>query len=246
MDSHGPRVVIGIGVCLMSIGLLMAPAIENPWQFYATLGVLVGGGANLMTYTAHSLFLPNWFVRCRGLAIGSAFSGAGFGAIVLLPWLQTIIGRDGWRASCLAMGLLVLLVIGPLSLLTWRRPEDIGLMPDGASRGRGEPCTDHRILLTLSGSPSNGRSRGLSAPAASGGSCSRISARSSPRYTVRVRQTKYFIEAGFTPLVAAWSLGIVSIVAIPGQFVSGHCPTAWDGNGCGPRHAAASRSAMPR
>ena len=37
-------------------------------------------------------------------------------------------------------------------------------------------------------------------------------------YAVQVHQTKYLIEAGFTPLVAAWSLGIVSIVAIPGQI----------------------------
>ena len=75
MDSHGPRVVIGGGVCLMSAGLFMAPWIASPWQLYATLGVLVGGGANLMTYTAHSQFLPNWFVRRRGLAISIAFSG---------------------------------------------------------------------------------------------------------------------------------------------------------------------------
>ena len=33
-----------------------------------------------------------------------------------------------------------------------------------------------------------------------------------------MHQTQYLIEAGFTPLVAAWSLGIVSIVAIPGQI----------------------------
>jgi hypothetical protein len=49
MDSHGPRVVIGGGICLMSVGLLATPAIAKPWQVYATLGVLVGGGANLMT-----------------------------------------------------------------------------------------------------------------------------------------------------------------------------------------------------
>src|SRR5215467_3319025 len=30
MDSHGPRVVIGSGVCLMSLGLLTAPAIATP------------------------------------------------------------------------------------------------------------------------------------------------------------------------------------------------------------------------
>ena len=37
-------------------------------------------------------------------------------------------------------------------------------------------------------------------------------------YAVQVHQTKYLIEIGFTPLVAAWSLGIVSVVAIPGQI----------------------------
>jgi MFS family permease len=134
MDRHGPRVVIESGVCLMAGGLLMAPAIEKPWQLYATLGVLVGTDANLMSFTAQSLFLPNWFVRRRGLAISIAFSGVGVGAIVLLPWLQTIIDQHGWRASCRAMGLLVLLVLVPLNLLVQRQPEDIGLLPDGGPR----------------------------------------------------------------------------------------------------------------
>jgi MFS family permease len=69
MDAQGPRIVILTGVALMSAGLFLAPFIERPWHFYATLGVLVGGGANMMTYTAHSQFLPNWFVRRRALAI---------------------------------------------------------------------------------------------------------------------------------------------------------------------------------
>ena len=56
-----------------------------------TLGLLVSAGANMMTYTAHSQFLPNWFVRRRALAVSIAFSGVGVGAIVLLPWLQSII-----------------------------------------------------------------------------------------------------------------------------------------------------------
>ena len=75
MDRKGPRLVIESGVVLVTAGLLLAPEIANPWQLYATLGVLVGAGANLMTFTAHSLFLPNWFVRRRGLAISIAFSG---------------------------------------------------------------------------------------------------------------------------------------------------------------------------
>ena len=218
MDSHGPRVVIEAGVGLMSIGLLMAPAIEKPWQLYLTLGVLVAGGASLMTYTAHSLFLPNWFVRRRALAISIAFSGAGVGAIVLLPWLQTIIGRDGWRASCSTMGLLVLLGAGPLNLLVRCRPEEIGLLPDGArSPGAYEAGKMLNVVdpawaaveWTLARAVRTSRFWWI----ALGYFCALFA-----WYAVQVHQTKYLIEVGFTPLVAAWSLGLVCAVAIPGQI----------------------------
>ncbi|WP_428531190.1 MFS transporter [Rhodopila sp.] len=219
MDRHGPRIVIGSGVCLMSSGLILASTIEKPWQLYATLGVLVSAGANLTTYTAHSQFLPNWFVRRRGLAISIAFSGAGVGAIVLLPWLQTIIGRDGWRTSCWVMGLLVLLVAGPLNLLVRRGPEDIGLLADGASR---------RAEATRSGVRSN-----VVDPAWAAVDWTLARAMRTGRfwwialayfcalfawYCIQVHQTQYLIEIGFKPLVAAWSLGIISVVAIPGQI----------------------------
>jgi MFS family permease len=36
-----------------------------------------------------------------------------------------------------------------------------------------------------------------------------------------VHQTKYLIETGFTPVVAAWSLGAVSVAGIPGQISLG-------------------------
>src|SRR2546430_8475161 len=60
-----------------------------------------------------------------------SFSGAGGGSIVLLPWLGTLIGRAGWRAACWALGIFVLALLAPLNLLLKRRPEDMGLEPDG-------------------------------------------------------------------------------------------------------------------
>ena len=95
VDRRGPRFVIEAGVLIMAAGLLLATRITTPWQMYLTLGVLVGGGANFMSYAVQSQYLPNWFVRRRALAISVAFSGVGVGAIVLLPWLQAIISRDG-------------------------------------------------------------------------------------------------------------------------------------------------------
>jgi MFS family permease len=222
MDRRGPRVVILSGVVLLSSGLLLAPYIAQPWHLYLTLGVLVGGGANMMTYTAHSQFLPNWFVRRRGLAISLAFAGAGVGAIVLLPWLQSIILSEGWRASCFAMGWLVLLAVAPLNLLVHKRPEEIGLMPDGESRPNSgsSPRQPTEIVdpawvateWTLARAMRTARFWWI----VIGYFCALIA-----WYAVQVHQTKYLTEIGFAPLVAAWALGAVSVVGIPGQIILG-------------------------
>lgn len=219
MDVHGPRVVIQTGVCLMAAGLFIAPAITEPWHLYATLGLAVGAGANLMGFTAQSLFLPNWFVRRRGLAISIAFSGVGVGAIVLLPWLQTIIVDEGWQAACLAMALVVLLVVAPLNLLVRHKPEDIGLNPDGApgaDASSGGPIASNvvdpawaSIEWTLGRALRTGRFWWI------------VLAYFGVLfawYAVQVHQTKYLIEIGFAPITAAWALGFVSAVAIPGQI----------------------------
>jgi MFS family permease len=221
MDVRGPRIVILTGAAMMSAGLLLAPGITTPWHLYATLGVAVGGGANMMTYTTHSQFLPNWFVRRRGLAISTAFAGAGIGAIVLLPWLQSIILSEGWRASCVAMGLLVLFVITPLTLMVRKSPAEVGQLPDGISNtsdmttSRGAEVVDlawASTEWTLGRAAQTGRFWWI----VLGYFLALIA-----WYAVQVHQTKYLVEVGFTPVVAAWALGAVSIVAIPGQILLG-------------------------
>jgi MFS family permease len=37
-----------------------------------------------------------------------------------------------------------------------------------------------------------------------------------------VHQTKYLLEVGFSPSVAVWALGAVSLLGIPGQILLGH------------------------
>src|SRR6195952_2863379 len=131
MDRFGPRAVMELGVFLMGGGMLLAPLTTQPWHLYLTIGVLVGGGSVCLGYSGQSLFLPNWFVRRRGLAIGIAFAGVGIGSIIILPWVQTMIEQAGWRTACSAMGVLVLVVLAPVNLLLRKRPQDIGLEPDG-------------------------------------------------------------------------------------------------------------------
>jgi MFS family permease len=221
VDTKGPRLVIWTGVALMSAGLLLAPYVTNSWQLYATLGVAVSGGANLMTYTVHSQFLPHWFVRRRSLAISIAFAGAGVGAILLLPWLQTIILHQGWRASCVVMGWLVLIGIAPITFFVKKNPAEVGQNPDGDRASPNVAAARHAAIIdpawvatewTLRRALRTTRFWWIAV-----GYCLALIA----WYAVQVHQTKYLVEIGFSPLVAAWSLGAVSVIAIPGQILLG-------------------------
>src|SRR5687767_2666117 len=51
MDRRGPRLVIELGVGLTAAGLILATLVQQPWQLYLTLGVLVGGGTTALGYT---------------------------------------------------------------------------------------------------------------------------------------------------------------------------------------------------
>ena len=67
---------------------------------------------------------------CRA-AMSIAFSGVGVGSIVLFPAMQAVIAAAGWRTACTALGAVVLVLLAPLNLLVRRRPQDMGLAPDG-------------------------------------------------------------------------------------------------------------------
>jgi len=218
MDRRGPRAVTELGVVLIGGGLLLATLVTRPWHLYATLGVMVGGGSVCIGYTGQSLFLPNWFVRRRGLAMSLAFSGVGVGSMIILPWMQVLIARSGWRAACWALGLLVLLLLVPLNLLLRRRPEDMGLEPDGdraasgAATARPSNVVDPAwaaIDWTLGRAARTARFWWIAIGYFLG---------LFAWYAVQVHQTKYLIEIGFDPHDAAWALGFVSLAGIPGQI----------------------------
>jgi MFS family permease len=219
-DRRGPRLVVETGVVLMGSGMLLASLIREPWQLYLSLGALVGGGVNLLAYTGQSLYLTNWFVERRGLALSIAFSGVGVGSVTILPWLQSVIAGSGWRTASWSLGVLVLLALAPLNLLLKGRPGELGLEPDGASPRRRPSAApvvtaDTRAAddWTLGRALRTARFRWL----ALSYFCALFT-----WYAVQVHQTKYLTEIGFDRKTAAWALGLVSLLAVPGQIALGH------------------------
>jgi MFS family permease len=222
MDRAGPRAVMELGVALMAGGLLLAPLTSEPWHLYLTIGVMVGTGSTCLGYSGQSQFLPNWFVRRRGLAMGIAFAGVGIGSVTLLPWVQQMIEATGWRTACTAMGIVVLIVLAPINLLLRKRPQDIGLEPDGdaaPSASSAKPLSN--ILDTAWAGTDWTLGRALATARfwwiALGYSCGLYI-----WYAVQVHQTKYLLDIGFSPNVGVWALGVVSLLGIPGQIVLGH------------------------
>ncbi len=222
MDRLGPRSVMELGVALMASGLLLAPLTTQPWHLYLTMGVLVGAGSICLGYTGQSLYLPNWFHRSRGLAIGLAFAGVGVGSVTLLPWVQLLIDGSGWRTACTAIGLLVLIVLAPINLLLRKRPEDLGLLPDGdAAPSASAPRPVSNVVdaawadidWTLARAMRTARFWWIAIGYFAGLYI---------WYAVQVHQTKYLLDIGFSPAVAVWSLGAVSTLGIPGQIFLGH------------------------
>lgn len=223
MDARGPRTVSMIGIAITAAGMLLATQASVPWHFYATLGVLVGAGSVCLGYSCQALFLPAWFERRRGLAMSIAFSGVGLGSIVLLPLLQRLIDQTGWRSACTAVGLIALLALAPLALLLERRPQDLGLLPDGDSdtaTTAGAVPRRSNILDAKWAATDWTLKRAMATPnfwwlglAFFGGLYA--------WYAVQVHQTKYLVEVGFDATQAALALGAVSLAGVPGQIALG-------------------------
>jgi MFS family permease len=221
MDRFGPRIVMELGVALMGGGLLLAPLTTQPWHLYLTIGVMVGAGSVCLGYSGQSLFLPNWFNRRRGLAIGLAFAGVGIGSVTLLPWVQHMIGQTGWRTACTAMGIMILVVLAPINLLLRKRPQDIGLEPDGDAAPSASARPVSYVVDAVWAGTDWTWGRAVRTARfwwiALGYFCGLYI-----WYAVQVHQTKYLLDIGFSPNVAVWALGAVSLLGIPGQIALGH------------------------
>jgi MFS family permease len=222
MDRAGPRAVMELGVALMAGGMLLAPLTSRPWHLYVTIGVMVGAGSVCLGYSGQSLFLPNWFIRKRGFAIGIAFAGVGIGSVTLLPWMQQIIEQTGWRAACTTMGLLILIVLAPINLFLRKRPEDLGLQPDGDAAPSASATKPVSNIVDPVWAGTDWTLRSALGTArfwwiALGYFCGLYI-----WYAVQVHQTKFLLDIGFSPNVAVWALGVVSLLGIPGQILLGH------------------------
>lgn len=132
VDRRGPRLVLAFCVVLMGIAQFSSGLVTQPWQFYLAFGLMGGFARSGLQSTIPGTMIAQWFLRRRSAAFGVAAMGPPFANLLLPPSLAVIVGELGWRAGWSGLGVLgVLIGLAPALLLVRRRPEDIGLRPDG-------------------------------------------------------------------------------------------------------------------
>lgn len=132
LDKYGPRMVAFWGIVFFSMGLSALMFVGHIWQLYLFFGVgrMIAVGVLGLVVTVS---VSNWFVRRRGQALGITWIGERVGSALLPVMIQFLILAYGWRMAWGALGVVVFLMSGiPALLFLRRRPEDMGLLPDGA------------------------------------------------------------------------------------------------------------------
>ena len=224
MERLGPRLVIPIGALMVAGGFYLMAFITDPVGLYIAMGFLIVNGSMSMSYIVHSMFLPNWFVRNRGLAVGIAFAGVGVGAIVLLPVIQNIIDNEGWREACLKIAVVTVIVIIPLNIIFQRAsPKPMGLLPDGDEPDGdrtvvAEPKQRREVILNRAWADTQWTIAKAAMTLRFWAMFFAFFGALFVWYALQAHQTKFLIDHGFDAQFAATVLGLVAFFGIFGQI----------------------------
>jgi len=164
LDRKGPRTILLAAVLTTSATILMLSNVQSLLGFYLLFCIArmnFAGPFDLGTNGA----VVNWFVARRPLALSVAQLAQMVG-LTLMPLIgYWAMAHGGWRSGWIAIGLTVLAVgFLPTWFLMVRRPEDLGLQPDGA---RAEPVSSNETAprITTESEPAFTRSEALATPA---------------------------------------------------------------------------------
>ncbi len=147
LDRHGARMVATLAAMFIAAMLLGLAIMQAPWHMWIFFGLARAvsiAGVQLGATVA----VANWFIQKRGRAAAMGAFGQRFGqAVVPLMLLPLILGLS-WRSAYVALSISTLLLAAlPAFLFLRRRPEDYGMLPDGASPDgyRSEPPSAREV-----------------------------------------------------------------------------------------------------
>lgn len=147
VDRLPIRRIMLAGALASSVGYALISRVDALWQYYALLGTFIALGNLGMANITSQTLVANWFVARRGRALGIATMGISLSGVVMPLVATWLVTRVGWRGGMLVFAVATLLLVMPLvAAVVVKRPEDLGLEPDGAEPpAAGAPPTSERV-----------------------------------------------------------------------------------------------------
>lgn len=212
VDRRGPRLLMTVGSTLAAL-LLFAWSRVTSEPIFLLIFVGLGLAMGATLYEPAFAAIATWFSRYRARALTIITFVGGFASVIYIPLISRLVSTYGWRQTLLILAaLLAILTIPPHALILRRRPEDLGLLPDGGP----DPAQ-------ASGAPASAEARVSAKDAFRSGSfrwltigfCLAFFA----NVAVTVHLIPYLTDHGFSPGFAASAAGLIGILALPGRLL---------------------------
>lgn len=131
-DRYGPRWLMPFGAFVLGVCLVVLGGVNSIWLFF--IAAVVGRAVSqpLLIGVVPRTVAVNFFQRRRNLALSLTGVFRPISGAIIIQIISAIAVALGWRAAFRYIGIMSLVLTIPLILLVRRRPEDIGLLPDGA------------------------------------------------------------------------------------------------------------------
>ena len=132
-DRYGARWLMPFGSACLGISLYLISRVSAVWQFY--LIVIIGRAVSqpVLTSVVPRAIAVNFFRRRRNIALSLAGVSRPISAALNIQLVSLVAVAYGWRTAFRCLGFASLGLAAVFVLFIRRRPEDIGLLPDGAS-----------------------------------------------------------------------------------------------------------------
>lgn len=131
-DRYGPRGLMPIGLIVVGICLFGLAGIKSTWHFYAAYIIARSVANPILIGVVPRTTVVNFFEKRRNLALGFQSTARPIAGAINIQIISIAAQRYSWRVGYRALGIYALALIIPILVVMRRRPEDIGLRPDGA------------------------------------------------------------------------------------------------------------------
>jgi MFS family permease len=218
IDRHGPRGLMTIGSILASLLVVAWSQMNDLTTFYlvwAGLGVC----AATIFYEPAFAVMAMWFRRRRSTALAIITFAAGLASTIFVPLSDVLLNHFGWRHAVLILGIVLAVTTIPLhALVLRRRPDDLGLLPDGEPNRKDQQPTGINIALT---DALRSRFFWLITLAFS------LSYLSSA--AIRIHFIPFLIDTGIDASTAALASGSIGLMQVAGRLVFAPLDTRFSG-----------------